>query len=290
MIWKSEWTAISRRISGLLDAGRFLMESGLQVEGDVYNITDGFIIKGCLDIVATLKRFQGQAHDLPPTAADALSRFLTAFDTLVAKSPPRGMVGVQGLLATLTAFNSEFSYLLSDSMAIARRLTERAFLHLKRSLVVDQELAARWQKAFSTDEESCEKLGAVHLLSHGIWAFKASEKGERTDLLLGEPLQLTSEIQAATDALVLTEWKLVRKPSEAATQASQALAQASRYAVGLLAGFEVKSPRYLVLVSEDLIQPPADVIQGDVTYRHINIAVKPSPPSKSSIVVPPRTT
>src|SRR5260221_1264020 len=49
---------------------------------------------------------------------------------------------------------------------------------------------------------------------HGIWAFKVSATGERTDLVPGEKLEITPQVEAASEALVLTDWKCVRKPGE----------------------------------------------------------------------------
>ena len=83
-------------------------------------------------------------------------------------------------------------------------------------------------------ETHCEMLGAAHLLSHGIWGFKASAKGERTDLILGEPLTDLSEVESTAEALVLTEWKVVRKSNELQDKAEEALEQAKRYACGVL--------------------------------------------------------
>jgi hypothetical protein len=39
------------------------------------------------------------------------------------------------------------------------------------------------------------------------------------------------------------------------------------------------SHRYLVVVTKKQIVPPGDLIEGAVTYRHINIAVEPEAPS-----------
>jgi hypothetical protein len=152
-------------------------------------------------------------------------------------------------------------------------------------MIVDETVAAKWKKAFSLDEPACERLGAVHLLSHGIWAFKASADGARTDLVLGEPLQVTSQLREASEALVLTEWKLAKSQAEVATKLKQALAQASQYSAGILAGFELSSVRYLILVSDNILPMPPDVTVGEASYRHINIAVSPVVPSKSKVVV-----
>ncbi len=105
--------------------------------------------------------------------------------------------------------------------------------------------------------------------------------GERTDLALGEPLVITSDVSSSAQGLVLTEWKIVRNRGDTKAQADQALTQARRYSAGVLAGFELTSMRYLVLVSDDHLTLPPDVIGGGVTFRHINIAVAPSKPSKA---------
>src|SRR5258708_25248545 len=69
-------------------------------------------------------------------------------------------------LSHLLAAQAEISLAISDFELSGRRLVERAFLHLQRSLVVDQDLRERWLTAFHKEgEPALEKLGAVHLLS-----------------------------------------------------------------------------------------------------------------------------
>jgi hypothetical protein len=172
---------------------------------------------------------------------------------------------------------------LSDIQEIARKITERAFVHLQRSIIADASIKQRWNEAFKSGETACEKLGAAHLLLHGIWAFKAHAKGERTDLILGEPLRDISQVESTAEALVLTEWKVVRSDSELETKAEEAYIQAKLYGAGSLAGFELAGYRYLVLVSEDRLRSvPPDRPEKEVIYCHINIPVNPKPPSKST--------
>jgi hypothetical protein len=71
-------------------------------------------------------------------------------------------------LAPLGAFRSEFEYLIRDTEIEARNITELAFEHLRRQIVVDDEIRTKWESALSKHETVCEKLGAVHLLGHGI--------------------------------------------------------------------------------------------------------------------------
>jgi hypothetical protein len=99
------------------------------------------------------------------------------------------------ILLKLDLFRAEFDHLLLDTEAVGRSIVRRAFAHLQRSIVADSDFRQKWQKAFGGNETGCEKLGACHLLLHGIWAFKAYAEGERTDLVLGGRLSITNEVQ-----------------------------------------------------------------------------------------------
>jgi hypothetical protein len=156
---------------------------------------------------------------------------------------------------------------------------DRAFLHLQRSIVADPSVRERWKHAFDEEGEvACERLGAAHLLLFGIYSFKANAEGERTDIILGERLSL-SEVEKASEALVLTEWKMVSRDNLEKT-AEHAFQQARRYSAGSLAGFELASRRYLVMVSERSLPMPPPRIEDVVTYEYRNIAVDPRVPSR----------
>ena len=96
----------------------------------------------------------------------------------------RGLHGMHAALSALASFRAEFSYLLTDTNAVGRSLVAWAFTNLQRSIVADEVFGNRWRAAFNAGEIVCEKLGSCHLLLHGVWAFKASAQGERTDLVL----------------------------------------------------------------------------------------------------------
>src|SRR5688572_22933112 len=113
----------------------------------------------------------------------------------------------------------------------ARSRVESAFEHLRRLLAVDSTVRERWDAAFQSGETHCEKLGAVHLLAHGIWAFKVSGSGAATDLVMNEPLQNELPLVERTgNAIVLTEWKVVRDVRGLERKAAEARAQAKLYA------------------------------------------------------------
>ena len=87
--------------------------------------------------------------------------------------------------------------------------------------------------------------------------------------------------QKLVDGLVLTEWK-VADETNAAERFKEAREQAGLYKKGPLVAAELAIFRYLVVVSlKDLKRSdvPSDLQVGDVTYRHINIAIEPDVPS-----------
>jgi hypothetical protein len=168
------------------------------------------------EIYAELRLFLDRHQpSLPPAAAGSLSNFLSTNATYFeAHQPVAGPHGMKILVPALAAIRSNLAYQLRDFSAAARHATERGLVHLQRSLVADPGLRQKWCDAFTSGELACEKLGAAHLLQHGVWAFKAHAEGERTDLILGEPIENLSQVEAVAIALVLTEWKMVGKPSE----------------------------------------------------------------------------
>jgi len=183
----------------------------------------------------------------------------------------------------LAGIESEVSFLLADRQELLRARSERAFLHLQRSLIVDEGLRSRWLTAYKSGEVACEGLGSVHLLAHGIYAFKIDAKGARTDLIFSEPPEPFLE-RRGLEGMVLTEWK-VADDKNAPARFKEARTQTELYKEGALAGSELKAYRYLVAVSLKALSQaavPADSTVGDVTYRHINIVIDPDVPSKQA--------
>lgn len=126
-----------------------------------------------------------------------------------------------------------------------------------------------------------EKLGGTHLLLHRIWAFKIDAAGERTDLVLAERIAQDNILYQSVDGLVLTEWKRVENQSDLESRIQAAKTQAKKYSQSSLVNIELSNHRYLVMVSEDYLDIPNDeMVDGNITYRVINIAYKPSTPSK----------
>jgi len=279
-MWQTEWRALSARIEALREAATFFWLSGAEGDGVCY------LTSNTEEVVRRIDEFQNSHGSLIPTAA---LRCLADFVDTYHRWHPKNKAGtsirqVQFAVTALASFRAEFNYLLADSQAIGRSLVARAFQHLQRSIVADRRIRESWQDAFKEGELACEKLGACHLLLHGVWAFKAHAEGERTDLVLGTPLQITSEIRAAADTLALTEWKVVRNKGELDKKCQEALDQARCYGGSILAGFELSSRRFLVIVSEDWLPKRAPQLHGSVTYEFVNVAVSPSKPSKAGRV------
>lgn len=277
MHYLEDWRAISAWIHGLENAGttnthqRALAKELRVQQGLLLDELHGFVTQ----------------HDgfLPPAASNLIKAFVAEHSQLIRSRDPdmtEVIVGhAQAGLAFLKLLEARITYLLSDSEHAIRSRVERAFLHLQRSMVADEDFRKKWQHAFDNGgERACEKLGGVHMLLHGIWAFKVDGAGERTDLVCNEPIDPAQNAQASVDGFVLTEWKITKnaKVDEAAFE--NARQQARRYGSGILAGTTLKTFRYVVVVSRDHISVPNDMKEGDVTYRHINIPVEPSSPSK----------
>jgi hypothetical protein len=284
MTFRYQWTLIESRIRGLMRAVELHTRLlAVRSGGNTFGRSENLREQGEL-IVAELSGFRNRfRQSLPAAALSRINEFVARATPLLQTSDGTADLREEKAwagLVVLGAFETELSYLLSDTEQAIRSRSELAFAHLQRSIVVDETFRKQWQAAFSAGEIACEKLGAVHLLSHGIWAFKANAEGERTDLVYQEPSRRFEREQAYADGLVLTEWKKATPKQRAEGKFEEARNQAHRYAGGVLAGNELTHYRYVIVVSEEQVQIPEDIKRDSITYRHINIATKPKPPSK----------
>lgn len=281
-----EWNGLSGRIRGLVAASELfasLFQRNEDALGALVNL--GKVAHSVTGAVNTF----GAGLDVSEFAVKDRIRLgvehiwtLISPDTAAApaSTPEMRRLCIQSAIVALTSLEAEVSYLLFDRQGTIRHRTERAFEHLQRSIVVDATVRQRWEAAFESGEVECEKLGAVHLLGHGIWAFKVDAAGGRTDLVYQEPIRDLERVIRSSDGLVLTEWKRQRHGQTTSSIFADARRQAKSYASGVLAGSELTRVRYLVLVSEEDVDAPADVHDETITYRHINVAIKPRTPSK----------
>jgi hypothetical protein len=282
MTIRSEWAAIAARIDGFLSSTAIYFQSLVASKEDSYGGAKVVLLPESVRIYAALNQFSKRhSSTLPQPAQEALHRFIDEHKEHFKEGSNTGINGIKRVAPALGSIRSEVTFHLADFGVTAKRLSERAFIHLQRSIVVDENVREKWKDAFNKGEVRCEQLGAVHLLSHGIWAFKVDAAGERTDLVFTDNGIKESAIETAAEALVLTEWKKVSSPDVRDAKASEARRQADRYSAGSLAGIELAEYRYIVLLSEKHLEPVEDFKNGDITYRHINIVVDPLAPSKS---------
>jgi hypothetical protein len=282
MSWLDTWKPLSKQLQAWLAAAKALLERDQEFD----DVTWKKIISNVF-LPEAKRIWQGfeliaRADDLPQPSREALVGMLDVLRERFQNQNDR--FGVRVFASFLPVLAAPLEVAAASSETWQRNVTERAFAHLNRSLVVDDTLRARWLRAFAENEPECEKLGAVHLLQHGIFAFKAHGKAGRTDIILGGPLDITSAIRAS-NVLALTEWKLVQEgASESAIDriSSGAIRQMQEYTAGVLGGIELVSVRFVVLVSKEPLPSLADFEDGGFIYRHINVAIRRDVPSTES--------
>jgi len=284
MSYQSQWKSLAARMRGLISAGELYSRS-LSVDSiDMYG-TGRSLKKRAANLLVALAGFRDQFQTLLPRAADeALENLYNDTASLVVENSFGPLVPPQviSVLVRFAAFESEITFLLSDDQISIRSRSELAFAHLRRQIVVDESVRLKWEASFNAGEVACERLGAIHLLSHGIWAFKVNAEGGRTDLVYQEIVRDLGGDQRFAEGLVLTEWKLLRDGESAADKFAQARAQARSYAAGVLAGTELVGFRFAVVVSKTDVVVPVDVIDGGVLYRHVHVPLSPRLPSDLS--------
>jgi hypothetical protein len=273
------WRAISALIKGITDSADVLAQF-LQIHAaDSYGVQRA-VGTECAKALELLVEFaRGFEAVLPATVHQRITEFSTARRTLFEGAKEEGDKA-RAAVVLLSALRAELSFMLSDEQELIRSKTERAFLHLQRMLAVNSRERDVWVEAYSSGEVECEKLGAVHLLWHGIYAFKVDGVGARTDLISPEPPDLNQAARVA-DGLVLTEWKLA-DASNASAKFREAQNQARLYREGVLAGIELARYRFIIAISQKVLPPatiPDDLESGGAIYKHINIALKPPTPS-----------
>ena len=279
MSWQNEWKALSGRVQGLLEAGRFAIAAA-NVNSRLVSKFAKYPYYHAVDVFEEIKAFASKnGTELPELARQELAKFIRKRQATFDNKSEDTFNRICILLTILADFKDTFEYILTDFAAFALRGTMRAFVHLQRSIVADKNVGANWRSAHDLHEMACERLGGAHLLLHGIWAFKVAAEGERTDLVLGTPMHETQDVAEVADALVLTEWKLLREKDGVEAKFLEARHQAQRYGKGVLGGIELHSYRFLILVSSRAVICPSDEIDGQITYRYINIAVNPDTPS-----------
>lgn len=279
MVMLTRWRAIADRIKGVAEAGS-LMAQMFHGDQNYYRVCNALGVE-CAAILTEIEAFARDfATVLSPAVQDRIAAFANERRS-VFEAAANDAISARTAIVFITAFGAELSFLLSSHEEAIHSQAERAFAHLQRQIEADPQVRSTWHAAFESGEISCEKLGAAHLLWHGIYAFKADATGARTDLVFAEPPDAI-EVARVAAGLVLTEWKVARTEHEGAAKFAEAKRQAQFYSQGPLSGLELAGYRYLVVVSAQHLASdaiPPDDRQCDVVFRHINIAVEPLTPS-----------
>jgi hypothetical protein len=271
MTWISRWKSISTKIDQLQEVSRAYFNSINSFGVDHYGIGGSSIIPAARELyneVLDLKR------NYPMMPGEVQTLIVKLEKNFSGHHKFTGIPGVGGAMVHLGIFNSEMSYYLRDNEILTKDKVKLAFLHLQRTLLVDMELRKKWLAAYGEGEEALEKIGAIHLLSHGLWAFKAANENEKRDLVLSTPIK-ADEVQEVGAALVLTEWKKISAES-LVSKAKEALAGARKYQGSHWAGSELKKEKYLVMVSEHHLEMPVSVIDDEIRYVYVNLSINPA--------------
>jgi hypothetical protein len=284
--YAEHWAALAAQIRSLQRAGELFGLFQSYHKEDTY-AAGTFLREQCGALVQSLEQFRHDfAGSLPSATIARIDHFLGTRIVQAAKDAKTEQIeAARGALVALAAFEAEITFLLAGRQEQIRARSERALLHLQRILAVDPDVSAKWKEAFNTREDACERLGSVHFLSHGIYAFKVDAVGAVTDLVYPEPPP-DALLAQAVEGMVLTEWKIAKDAKGAITAVREAREQADLYSQGALAGLELRSHRYIILVtlkelSSDILGPDDRTADG-VIYRHINIVIEPEVPSKVS--------
>src|SRR5215510_2124052 len=227
MSYMESWLALSARIKGLQAAGELYARFQGYHQEDNYG-AGRYLREQCGAAVDSLQRFrQHFAGSLPDDAITLLDNFLASAPARAAREPSTAQRGARGALVVLAALEAEITFVLTGRQEQIRARSERAFMLLQRMLAVDADVQSKWAAALMQGEVACERLGAVHLLSQGIYAFKIDAIGARSDLVIPE-LPHETVLSRSVEGLVLTEWK-VATAVNAAAKFAEARAQADLY-------------------------------------------------------------
>ena len=280
------WGKIRSHIVGLRNSAAVYADFNAGSKNDMFG-SHKILGKHCQEIWEIIKKFmENHQVDIPQSAAERIQKFdVTLINSLsdetnrevYAQAMRSAVIGLISLEATI-------SFLLEDEQENIRRRSELAFTHLQRSIAVDETIRKKWDKAFCEGEVNCEKLGAIFLLQHGIFAFKINSEGARTDLVYAE-VNLNKETENV-GGLIVTEWKKISENKEAKAKFREAVEQLKAYSEGPLSGLELRSRRYVILLSETELsgaQKPDDIVdESGLLIRCINLSINPETPSRAA--------
>lgn len=287
MSWDLEWNSIENQIQEFDRlCSNYINTMGVKSE-DVFGVVKNIIFPSCKELLERIELYKERYHSiLSVKALESIEALLIQFQGHLENSATSVQPGaILFYKEKLNKLAFDFNYYTKELDGSVFRKSERAFIHLQRTLVVNSNERKLWKDAFNTHETIIEGLGAAHLLLHGIWAFKIDSGGQRTDLVFEEKFSDSTlgEVRTASEGLVLTEWKLVKNPKDTNNKSMEAHKQAKIYSAESLAELELRKYRYLVMVSlKQLEDLPEDFTENGIKYRYVNIAIEPENPSTRS--------
>lgn len=150
-----EWDRLSKLISGFLETRQFYLNGSDKssfINGRRQLDKTWKVIVNGLDTF--LKRHK---MVLPEEATQSLGVFLgDASGSLL--PDPWELYPMGDRFLALASIRSALDFHLADFSLFARRLSERAFSHLRRSIVVDEEVRLKWQRAYRSRGEPHAKV------------------------------------------------------------------------------------------------------------------------------------
>src|ERR1700733_3712221 len=159
------WEPLSARIRALVDTGRFAANIfGNYNDNRVMNAFGNHAkaILSDLNALANSMEEEQSLKGAEASARTAITRVSNEVTPLLYETGNTGdlwKINVRASLVLLAALEGEVTYILRDSQEGIRSLTERAFEHLNRTIVVDSSFRERWQAAYQHNEPACEALG-----------------------------------------------------------------------------------------------------------------------------------
>jgi hypothetical protein len=265
MTWVSRWKNISSRIFQLQEVSKSYFDSINSFGVDHYGIGGTSIIPAAKDLSLEIIELRKTFTRLPPKVVALITKLEKNFNG----HKFTGIPGVGGAMVILGVFNSEMNFYLKDHEILMKERMKLAFTHLQRSLIADPELQRKWLASFQESDAWIERLGGAHLLSHGVWGFKVREDGERVDLVTNHGIKV-DDVEAVGATLVATEW--TRAHSENLAEKVKHLHARSKHYLGReFIGSELRTERFLIVVSETPLIMPRNATDGEVEYVYLNL-------------------
>jgi hypothetical protein len=138
--YAEHWVALATQIKSLQRAGELYGLFQSYQSEDNYG-AGTFLREQCGALVRSLEQFRDDfAGSLPSEAVARIDHFLRTTLVQAAKDASTNQRGARGALVGLVALEAEVTFLLAGRQEHIRARTERALLHLQRTIAVDDDV------------------------------------------------------------------------------------------------------------------------------------------------------